>query len=66
MQPKEIRDMNDVEILSKLDSFKEELFNLRFQQATGQIQNPLQLREVRRNIARLKTIMNERTRTKQG
>lgn len=60
MKPKEIRDLNEVELASKLDSLKQELFNLRFQQSTGQIENPLRIREVRRNIARLKTIMHER------
>ena len=60
MKAKEIRDMNDVEIKTKLDSLKQELFNLRFQQTTGQIENPTRLSEVRKDIARLKTIQNEK------
>ena len=61
MKHKEIsRDMNDVELQTKLVSLKEELFNLRFQQSTGQIENPIRLREIRRNIARVKTIQRER------
>lgn len=60
MKPKEIREMSDVELKSRLDSLKEELFNLRFQQSTGEIENPIRLREVRHNIARCKTIMHER------
>jgi large subunit ribosomal protein L29 len=60
VKAKEIRDMNDVEIKTKLDSLKQELFNLRFQQTTGQIENPVRLSEVRKDIARLKTIMNEK------
>ena len=39
---------------------KKELFNLRFQHVTGQLENPLQMREVRKNIARVKTIMREK------
>lgn len=60
VKAKEIREMDDVELKSKLESLKEELFNLRFQQSTGQIENPMRLREVRRNIARCKTILHER------
>ncbi len=60
MKAKEIRDMDEVEIAQKLDSFKQELFNLRFQQSTGEIENPLRIREVRKNIARIKTIIHER------
>jgi large subunit ribosomal protein L29 len=60
VKAKEIRDMNDVEIKTKLDSLKQELFNLRFQQTTGQIENPTRLSEVRKDIARLKTIQNEK------
>jgi len=60
VKAKEIRDMNDVEIKTKLDSLKQELFNLRFQQTTGQIENPVRLSEVRKDIAHLKTIMNEK------
>jgi len=60
VKAKEIRDMDEVEIAQKLDSFKQELFNLRFQQSTGEIENPLRIREVRKNIARIKTIIHER------
>ena len=60
VKPKEIRDMDDVELKSKLQSLKEEMFNLYFQQSTGQIDNPLRIQECRKNIARCKTIMHER------
>ncbi len=60
VKSKEIRDMDDVELKSKLQSLKEELFNLYFQQSTGQIDNPLRVKEVRKSIARCKTIQHER------
>lgn len=60
MRVNEIRDMNADEQTEKLKSLKEELFNLRFQHATGQLDNPMRLREVKRSIAQLKTIQRER------
>jgi len=59
MKTKEIREMTIDELNLKLSSLKEELFNLRFQIATGQLDNPMQVRDVRHNIARIKTIMRE-------
>ena len=52
--------MSSEELVRKLDDLKEELFNLRFQMATAQLDNPMRIREVRRDIARVKTIMRER------
>jgi large subunit ribosomal protein L29 len=60
MKAKEIRDLTTAEILRKVDDLKQELFNLRFQLATGQLDNPMRIREVRRNIARAKTALRER------
>lgn len=60
MKAKELRDMTVVELGSKLNELKGELFNLRFQLATGQLDNPVKLRFVRKNIARVKTILNEK------
>lgn len=60
MKAKEIREMSTGEILRKIDELKRELFNLRFQLATGQLDNPMRIREVRRDIARAKTILKER------
>ncbi|NLM22214.1 MAG: 50S ribosomal protein L29 [Peptococcaceae bacterium] len=57
---KNFRDMTDEELLKEIDAFKTELFNLRFQLATGQLDNPMRIREVRKNIARGKTILRER------
>ncbi|MFZ5897672.1 MAG: 50S ribosomal protein L29 [Bacillota bacterium] len=52
--------MTDAELRKKLADSKEELFRLRFQMATGQLDNPMRLKEVRRRIARLNTIIRER------
>jgi len=56
---KEIRALSSDEQQEKLQSLKEELFNLRFQQATGQLENPMRIREVKKSIARIKTILQE-------
>lgn len=55
-----VRDMSDMELSQKLADLKGELFNLRFQLATGQLENPLRIRSVRKDIARIKTIIRER------
>lgn len=55
-----LRDLTDKELEEKLDNFKEELFNLRFQLATAQLENPLRIRTVRKTLARIKTILRER------
>ena len=60
MTNKEIRELSDKEILSKIDELKEELFNLRFQQATGSLEKPSRLNELRKSVARMKTILRER------
>lgn len=60
MKTKEIRQLSDKEINSKLLELKTELFNLRFQLATGQLDNPLRVNSVRKDIARVKTIIRER------
>ncbi|EHO86151.1 50S ribosomal protein L29 [Eubacterium infirmum F0142] len=60
MELNKIREMTDVELRAELDKMKQELFNLRFQHVTGQLENPLKMREVKRNIARVKTIIREK------
>ncbi|NMA48416.1 MAG: 50S ribosomal protein L29 [Tissierellia bacterium] len=60
MKAKEIRQMSEQELNSKLLDLKSELFNLRFQLATGQLDNPLRVSSVRKDIARVKTISRER------
>ena len=59
MKVNEIREMSADELNQKLTSLKEELFNLRFQLATGQLENPMRIKEVKRTIARIKTIQRE-------
>jgi large subunit ribosomal protein L29 len=60
MKAAEFRNMTTAEIEQKINSFKEELFNLRFQMATGQLDNPAQIRDLRKKIARAKTVLRER------
>ena len=59
MKVNEIREMSAGELNQKVASLKEELFNLRFQHATGQLENPMRIREVKKSIARIKTIQRE-------
>ena len=60
MKPDEIRQMTTEEIRAKLEEAYEELMNLRFQHAADQLANPMRIRQVRRDIARMKTILRER------
>jgi len=60
MKANEIRDLTTAEIEQNVKTLKEELFNLRFQSATGQLENTARLREVRKAIARMKTVIRER------
>ncbi|BFT65938.1 50S ribosomal protein L29 [Parvimonas sp. G1641] len=60
MKIKEIRQMNDSDLQAKLKDLKVELFNLRFQLATGQLENPMRIGGIRKDIARVKTIIRER------
>ena len=60
MDLNKIREMNAAELNAELDKMKQELFNLRFQHVTGQLENPVQMREIKRNIARVKTIIKEK------
>ena len=66
MKAVEIRKMTESELKEKLDGFKQELFNLRWQTASHQNKNPKRTREVRRIIARINTILNERERKGTG
>ena len=60
MELKKMREMTEVELNSELAKMKKELFNLRFQHVTGQLENPVKMREVKRGIARVKTILREK------
>ena len=59
MKTKEIRQMSDQDLANTLKDLKTELFNLRFQLATGQLENPMRIREVKKSIAQIKTIIRE-------
>ena len=60
MKVKEIRELSTEQINEKIVSAKEELFNLRFQQATGSLEKPSRIRDLRHEVARLKTVLRER------
>ena len=59
MKVNEIRNLSTAELTEKFAGLKEELFNLRFQLATGQLENPMRIREVKKTIARIKTVQRE-------
>lgn len=59
MKAKEIRDLTTAEMLDRERKYKEELFNLHFQLATGQLENTARLKQVRKNIARIKTVLRQ-------
>ncbi|MFZ5596996.1 MAG: 50S ribosomal protein L29 [Bacillota bacterium] len=60
MKVKEIREMSDDELRKAVNDSKEELFRLKFQLATGQLDNPMRIKEVKKNIARVKTIIRQK------
>lgn len=60
MKAKDFRNLTTAEIEQKIASLKEELFNLRFQLATGQLDNPATIAQVRKSIAKAKTVLRER------
>lgn len=60
MTVQEIRELDNAALLKKVEEYKKELFGLRFQQATGQLENTARIRTVRKSIARIKTIIRER------
>ncbi|GGI65084.1 MULTISPECIES: 50S ribosomal protein L29 [Enterococcus] len=59
MKVKEIRELTTAEMIDQEKQLKEELFNLRFQLATGQLENTARIQEVRKSIARIKTVLRE-------
>jgi large subunit ribosomal protein L29 len=62
MKPGDVRAKTDDELVGELDVLGKEIFNLRFQRANGQLDNTARVRQVRRDIARIKTILGERRR----
>lgn len=61
MKPKELRQLSEGELLEKEKELGEELFNLRFQHATGQLENVMRIPQIRRDMARVKTILKEKS-----
>ena len=59
MKVNDIRNLSAAELNTKVSELKEELLNLRFQLATGQLENPMRIREVKKTIARIKTVQRE-------
>ena len=66
MELNKIREMSDKELNAELIKLKKDLFNLRFQHVTGQLENPVKLREIKKDIARVKTITREKELTAQA
>ena len=60
MELKKMRELTEVELNTELDKMKKELFNLRFQHVTGKLENPVKMRELKKDIARVKTIIREK------
>ena len=60
MKAKEIRDLTTEELLNKIEELKAELYNLRFTNASGNLEKPSKIQEIRKTIARIKTIIRER------
>jgi len=60
MKASEVRDLSERELMEKLSDLKAELFNLRFQHAINQLENPMRLNHVKKDIARVKTVIKQR------
>jgi large subunit ribosomal protein L29 len=60
MNVKEVRDLSNEELTKELESLSEELYGLRFAQATGSLENPARIKDIKKTIARIKTVMTER------
>jgi large subunit ribosomal protein L29 len=63
-KPSELRNMTLDELRQEESDLRKELFNLRFQKGTGEIQNPMRIRHVRKDIARVLTVVNEKSKVK--
>ena len=59
MKASEIRELSNAELNEKLTALKSELFNLRFQHAINQLENPMRMKEVKKDIARIKTVLRQ-------
>lgn len=59
MKIEKMREMTETELMNELKKMKNELFNLRFQHVTGQLENPIRMRDLKKEIARIKTVIRE-------
>jgi len=66
MKPGEMRELTTDEVTARIEQLQEELFRLRFRRATMELENPMLLRTIRRDIARLRTVLRERELTSEG
>jgi large subunit ribosomal protein L29 len=66
MDTKELQAMADIELQEKERQLKQEIFNLRFQLATGRIENPMKIRQTRRDLARVKTVLTQKMTASRG
>lgn len=66
MDVKELQAMADIELQEKERQLKQEVFNLRFQLATGRIENPMKIRQTRRDLARVKTVLTQKMTASKG
>jgi large subunit ribosomal protein L29 len=66
MDIKELQAMADIELQEKERQLKQEIFNLRFQLATGRIENPMNIRQTRRDLARVKTVLTQKMTASRG
>lgn len=66
MKISKVREMSEEELLDEVNALTEQLFNLRIQSATGQLENVVKIREVRRDLARIKTVLTEKERSNQS
>jgi large subunit ribosomal protein L29 len=66
MDIKELQAMADIELQEKERQLKQEIFNLRFQLATGRIENPMKIRQTRRDLARVKTVLTQKMTASRG
>jgi large subunit ribosomal protein L29 len=66
MRPTEVRELTTDEVTARVEQLQEELFRLRFRRATMELENPMLLRTIKRDIARLKTVLRERELTSEG
>ena len=66
MDVKELQAMADIELQEKERQLKQEIFNLRFQLATGRIENPMKIRQTRRDLARVKTVLTQKMTASKG